>query len=420
MVVNMALTQKEKKELDEKMSSILGTLNTYPSFKLVDICELIGWAYNVSTSKSIRSSLNRCLQGTGYVLRNCDSWSSHTCYTLRRPICLIKSWEIKKEKNLIYFYNELTKAYDVSYDFITKQFSIPNFITNNNVMFDNDLRRITRIDFSEYEWLFNYCTDMKKILSIVDSDHYDKNFTTCPKGYISYLTETNEELSYDNLKDYVLRMKYGVFGMNLYKNVNISLEQLDFLINNNLDKEFIKMCISSIKSGVFMDRYRIRDFIDDWRETCAMINSVYHIDTNKDFKANIKLMENIIDEQKNKALARQLQKLNFINGYSNDNYIIIVPQSQEEKANEGEQQHNCVGYYYDSSILRGENFIFFIRKKNTPTKSYITCRYNYSKDAVIEYRGFSNKTVTDDNALNFLSEVEKIIKANRNSLANNY
>lgn len=415
----MALTQKEKKELDEKMSSILDTLNTYPRFNLGDICKLIGLAYNVSTSKSVRSSLDRCLQGAGYVL-NYDGCGSPAYYTLRRPICLIKNWEIKKEKNLIYFYNEITKAYDVSFDFITKQFSIPNFSTDNNVMFDNGLIIITRIDFSEYEWLFNYCTDMKRILSIIDSDQYNKNFTTCPKGFISYLTETNKELSYNNLTDYVLRMKYGVFGMNLHKDVCISLEQLDFLINNNLDKEFIKMCISSIKSGILMDKYRTSDFIDYWRETCAVKNSIYHIDINKDFRANIKLMKNIIDEQKNKTLARQLQKLNFINGYSNDNYIIIVPQSQEEKADEGEQQHNCVGYYYDSSILEGKNFIFFIREKNTPTKSYITCRYNYSSDAVVEYRGFANKDVTDNNALNFLSEVEKIIKANRNSLTNNY
>lgn len=415
----MALTQKEKKELDEKMSSIIGTLNTYSHFNLEDICKLIGWVYNVRTSRSIKSSLDRCLQGTDYVLRY-ESSDSPVCYTLRRPICLIKNWEIKKEKNLIYFYNEITKAYDVSFDFITKQFSIPNFSTDNNVMFGDDLRRIAMIDFSEYEWLFNYCTNMKKILSIVESDRYDKNFTTCPKGFISYLTETNKKLSYDNLKDYVLRMKYGVFGMNLYKNSYTSLEQLDFLINNSLDKEFIKMCISSIKSGILMDRYIIRDFIDYWRKACAVKNSIYHIDINKDFTANIKLMKNVIDEQKNKILARQLQKLNFINGYSNDNYIIIVPQSQEEKADEGEQQHNCVGYYYDNSILRGENFIFFIREKNTPTKSYITCRYNYSSNAVIEYRGFDNEKVTDDNALNFLSEVEKIIKANRNSLANNY
>lgn len=419
MVKAMALTQKEKKELDEKVFSILGTLNTYPNFKLVDICELIGWNYNVSTSKSVRSSLERCIQGTGYVLNYFD-WNSPVRYNLKKPICLIRRCEIKKEKNLIYFYNEITKAYDVSYDFITKQFSIPNFATDNNVILENGLKDIKRVDFSEYEWLFNYCTDIGKILCIVTSDRYDKNFTTCPKGFISYLAETNKELSYDNLKNYILRMKYGVFGMNLYKNTHVDLEQLDFLINNNLDKEFIKMCISSVKAGMFIDKYKIDDFIDYWKETCAVKNSIYHIDTNKDFQTNIKLMDNIINEQKNKALARQLQKLNFINGYSNDDYIIVVPQSQEEKANEGEQQHNCVGYYYDSSILKGENFIFFIREKNTPTKSYITCRYNYSKDIVAEYRGFSNKTVTDDNALNFLSEVEKIIKANRNSLTNNY
>ena len=54
-------------------------------------------------------------------------------------------------------------------------------------------------------------------------------------------------------------------------------------------------------------------------------------------------------------------------------------------ADEGIQQNNCVGYYYNDSIERGDNCIFFLRKKDKPEKSYITCRYNIEKQE-LEYK----------------------------------
>ena len=109
-----------------------------------------------------------------------------------------------------------------------------------------------------------------------------------------------------------------------------------------------------------------------------------------------------------------MQKLNFINGLEFDDYIVIVPQTIEDKADEGKQQNNCVGYYYDDSIIKGENLIYFLRKKNKPNKSYITCRYNIPAEKTTEHRRKNNIDVYNETELGILKKIDKIIKEKLN------
>ena len=60
---------------------------------------------------------------------------------------------------------------------------------------------------------------------------------------------------------------------------------------------------------------------------------------------------------------------------------------------EGFQQNNCVGYYYNDSIENGDNCIFFLRKKDKPEKSYITCRYCVDDKEVVEARYKNNRDI---------------------------
>ena len=76
-------------------------------------------------------------------------------------------------------------------------------------------------------------------------------------------------------------------------------------------------------------------------------------------------------------------------------------------------QHNCVGHYYDDSILADRDLIYFIRKQSEPNKSYITCRYNINAKETVEYRGFGNCSVRDNNVYNFIEVIDSLInKAN--------
>ena len=74
----------------------------------------------------------------------------------------------------------------------------------------------------------------------------------------------------------------------------------------------------------------------------------------------------------------------------NDGYIIKVPQSIDDLVDEGQQQNNCVGYYYNDNIVDNKDLIYFIRKKDKPKKSYVTCRYNINRRETVEHRYVNN------------------------------
>lgn len=133
------------------------------------------------------------------------------------------------------------------------------------------------------------------------------------------------------------------------------------------------------------------------------------IDTNRDFKTNKDNITEIFKAKENIILANQLTKLNFLNHYIIDDFEIIVPQNVENLIDEGKQQNNCVGHYYNNSIINGNNYIYFIRHKNNNSKSYVTCRFRVDTNETVEYRLKNNKPF-NNNAL--IKRIDEIIKAN--------
>ena len=93
-------------------------------------------------------------------------------------------------------------------------------------------------------------------------------------------------------------------------------------------------------------------------------------------------------------------------------YIVVVPQSAEEKADEGKQQNNCVGHYYDDSILANHDLIYFLRKVSNPKKSYMTCRYHIQWEETAEFRLKNNDSVRDEREVAIIRQIDEIIKAN--------
>lgn len=101
-----------------------------------------------------------------------------------------------------------------------------------------------------------------------------------------------------------------------------------------------------------------------------------------------------------------------------ENYCFIVPTTLKELIDEGEQQHNCVGSYYNNFMSEGNGFIYFIRKKNEPEKSYITCCFNMHTKETVEARYKFNDKVSkeeDGRAILKSSEFIKKIIENRRS-----
>ena len=412
----MALTANEKMELDHKILAQLEALRSMERFCIRDVRLSIEGDYNPN---SIYASIIRCATSAGYNLASKTEWDDRCkYYVLTRPIMRVTKNEIKKEKNLLYLFNDMTQAWEVVYDFVTKEFAIPNFTNSHDIEYGwgacyiQDLFRhefYGHRTFKDYEWIFNYTTNAEEIYRTLNNDK-EADYVACPKDFVSFLNSTEQDFTYWVLKEYVERLKYGTFCYNLKQDIELNKSEICFIRDNNLEKELGKTLATTVKSGKWFSDGCLRNFIRKWKNFYTEKNELFHLDTNKDLFANEKLLQNAIDREKNENLATQLKKLNYINGLQNDKYIIVVPQTQEDKQNEGSQQNNCVGYYYDDSILRGDNFIFFLRKKDNPQHSYITCRYNVDYAKVVEYRCVNNSDVKDNEALNFLKEVADVIR----------
>ena len=58
----------------------------------------------------------------------------------------------------------------------------------------------------------------------------------------------------------------------------------------------------------------------------------------------------------------------------------------------------------------GRNYIYFLRKKVNPNKSYMTCRFNVQNKATIEYFYTNNRTVNNKEEIKILKQIDEKIK----------
>ena len=133
------------------------------------------------------------------------------------------------------------------------------------------------------------------------------------------------------------------------------------------------------------------------------------IDTNRTFSYNFDQIKINLNDLENKTILDNEKQITFLETVDFGDYIIKVPSKMADFTDEGNQQHNCVGYHYHDSIRENKNLIYFLRKKNSPAKSYVTCRYNIQKLATVEYLATCNSTVKDKQAVEVIKEIDKLI-----------
>lgn len=171
------------------------------------------------------------------------------------------------------------------------------------------------------------------------------------------------------------------------------LIKLARLLKNNSEKQ--------INKGQL---YRITDLLDEmpelWKEVkpqddfFKVSNRIYKIYC---LKENAKSL---------KQIAKNELQILEIEDMTTENYCVVVPRSLEDLIVEGQQQNNCVGYYYCDDIAANFSLIYFIRRKNDKSKSVYTCRYSTSMNETVEFRGFNNSNITEEEVLSFLKKID--------------
>ena len=315
----------------------------------------------------------------------------------------------KKDKNLLVFSNA-DNSKTISYDFNTHKMSENDYIIQYA---DKKIKELfSMIQCYEIkEWLFSY-TDLIGDYSDMISINFD-----CPKGYINFLKEHNLTINQETYIKYIMLDKLhgnlravDMYYKFMHKIMALHNTKFNYFLDNftfieKLNKSYIVSAKNfEIYSNIIRDMKDILDY-------AYVLKDLTIINTNRGINYNFKLYSMAYGERQNTLLNNNLKRLNFLNGLTFNDYVVVVPQRLSDLQNEGKQQNNCVGYYYNNSIKRGENLIYFMRKIDNPKKSVVTCRYNIDDNSTVEHKTFNNSW-TDNEQEEIISKIDEIIRKN--------
>jgi hypothetical protein len=249
---------------------------------------------------------------------------------------------------------------------------------------------------------------------------YFANHNKLTKDYLEWCKKEEEPVNHNSINRYKSIKAYSLIPKDLKPYfvivfAQISIESLELLNTSTLLKLLRIVKYTTFHSDNPKAVYsRLSELI---RYLTIYNISDELLDTNRTVFQNYKTYQVYNDESKKDRIGFELRRLNFMNdnlfdGDARNSYVVVVPQTYEDLVDEGKQQNNCVGHYYNDSILRGENLILFIRHSNSPKKSYITCRYNIEKQDIVEYRYKNNQNVYRNDVI----IIEKVAEMIRNNL----
>lgn len=410
----MALNSIQKMRLDDTLCSNMEQILDKGDISLHDMLDMVNdlTSYHINSVITICSAFRRIAERNDFSDIICI-YNNRT-FHFKKGMILKHTHEVKKDKNILHF-----DCYDgLYYDFSTKKFNMDlNDFYNTKEVFDENILKAL-----DYEWLFNYTTSLTTAGRIIRSPLIPLSFIEkMPSGLYEVIKQNDNEVDDVMLADFYLHTIYGKYsklvnmiitGSNLYVGFSgIGAESNQNILTKDFLSKLLKLINNEYLNGHDVSRYSICSFVGKYITLVKSAETVI-LDTNRGLSYNENNLQNIIDKEKNQLLSRQLQRLNFIHEREMGDYIIIVPQSQEDKQTEGRMQNNCVGYYYDERILRGSDLIFFIRKKTSPKHSYITCRYNVPHHNVDEYRKVNNTSVHNAEEEALIKEIGNIITKN--------
>lgn len=402
------LTSEQKRILDTRTLELKDTFYSMKHFNsFSDLADIYSDKYSVAYPiASITASFKRC---DIYYYSN-----NETYFFVSSKEAVHNADDFYKDKDKIYFIDKDTGEIlkDIYYSFTEKK-----FVNNANYF----LKLPWKKGISEYDipwtmtkpfcWLCSYFLKNQPIEQqewIFNEQFKNWDFKgiikeNLPKGFYNYFIENHcgicsdglistfkifSSFKYPKLIKYVINSEYSIID-----NI-LDINNTDFIqyVNNQLNKITI-INTKDVKTNGIITRanedclYKIIRIL--LTEEKPRIKN-FTIDTNRDLEYNYKLL-NILMNSLIGDMQKKISKINSLPiTIKGEPCFIKVPNGIEELIEEGKQQNNCVGYYYNESIKKGENLIYFIRKIASPNKSFITCRYNVSHETTVETKYKNN------------------------------
>ena len=198
----------------------------------------------------------------------------------------------------------------------------------------------------------------------------------------------------------------------LFLKANVTLGQYETLKKDGHELKILRYCVNQ---GAEISEYL--HYVDclkraDYPLTKSYLypKDFFEADMNldadlngKDYKKQNRLIKKI-----SKALKEMKDLQSFMEG--SNGLLVYVPESTYDLKKEGRRMHNCVGSY-TNRIAEGKTLVFFIRKLNDPTASFVTMEY--CNGEVIQVRSNYNKNVEDTNIINFVDAFAEKLRKNK-------
>lgn len=132
------------------------------------------------------------------------------------------------------------------------------------------------------------------------------------------------------------------------------------------------------------------------------------------FANTTRLYEQKKDELKAKALHKMAKRYEWLGEFSCNGMGVVIFETPEDFATEGETQHNCVNRYdYIEAMAAGQTIICGIRKLDDIDTPFITCEVHLSEDGtpvrVVQYYRAFNELPSEPKEREFLNEFIKFI-----------
>lgn len=318
----------------------------------------------------------------------------------------VTKWE--KEKEVIRFYIEDGRFY--SYNFNTQGWQgltgktlvgRPSLETTGNP----ELLKVLRLVSYNCEWIFSYPELLKNCSSM-----YENRFSPdlCSGKYLSeylkYLKKHNSCVNSATYADFRYEMIFNPYAEKRwfnnvpihFKRAVISLDKIDRF------EDFYKMQVISAKNGENFCMWDERIFRD------IFCSRWYEPDLNRGFAYNLKMRKEMENKKESQNIAQVMKEFAPLNGTPVFDLQIIIPKNLKDLQEEGKNQHNCVGTYYNDRIKRGECMCFFLRTMEN--KSYITCRYDFRYNAIVEFKRKNNMNLSLEDRQKYIPTAEQIVK----------
>lgn len=237
-----------------------------------------------------------------------------------------------------------------------------------------------------------------------------------PTGFVNWLKEKREIFSHENMINFLLEKQIKEsFSIEWYPYIALILNSLIMSstnIINFLKTECGKTYLKIVKKTLINSFCCYRSVVPDYDTFCFLMDNPEEglklLDTNRSIERNLEIIREYRDKKEKEIFIKNLTKINFINQFTKGNYIVVVPQKLDDLIDEGKQQNNCVGSFYNDNILCGRDYIYFIRRKDNPKKSVATARYNVNAGKTIELKEKNNKE-PHEQFWTFAKEIDELI-----------